>query len=281
MKPIPLIVMAGLLVGSLAAQAPPQADAIMTAARTALGGDARIAGVKRLIVSGRTRQLRGENLIPIEFVSLFEFPDRYVRQEEVPAQASGPTLQGFNGREAIQPPGPQRGGGGRGVPPPGASPAGVSPPPGAPPPPGAVGRARGPLAADPVTTMKQDVVRLLLGLFASSREVLPVTFASAGTAEAPEGTADAIDVSGPGGFAARVFIGQRDHLPLMVSWRPPAAPPDAPDNRLYFADYRDVNGLKLPYRIRRASGATTTEETTIDRYRVNAKIDPRKFEVKP
>jgi hypothetical protein len=78
-----------------------------------------------------------------------------------------------------------------------------------------------------------------------------------------------------------MFIGQRDHLPLMVSWRPLPGPPDAPDNRLYFADYRDVNGLKLPFRIRRASGATTTEETTIDRYRVNAKIDPRKFEVKP
>ena len=51
------------------------------------------------------------------------------------------------------------------------------------------------------------------------------------------------------------------------------------ENRLYFADYRDVgNGLKLPFRLRRGIGAETTEETTFDRYRVNAKIDPRKFE---
>jgi hypothetical protein len=82
---------------------------------------------------------------------------------------------------------------------------------------------------------------------------------------------------------------------------PPAPPKDAPkeemdkyskevlairakaqatpvENRLYFADYRDVDGLKLPFRLRRAIGAETTEETTFDRYRVNAKIDPRKFE---
>ena len=44
----------------------------------------------------------------------------------------------------------------------------------------------------------------------------------------------------------------------------------APEQRLFFADYRDVDGLKLPFRIRRAAGAETTEETTFDRYRINA-----------
>jgi len=50
------------------------------------------------------------------------------------------------------------------------------------------------------------------------------------------------------------------------------------EHRLYFADYRDVDGLKFPFRLRRAIGTETTEETTFDRFRVNAKIDPRKFE---
>ena len=50
------------------------------------------------------------------------------------------------------------------------------------------------------------------------------------------------------------------------------------ENRLYFADYRDVEGLKLPFRLRRAIGTETTEETTFDRYRVNIKIDQKKFE---
>ena len=52
------------------------------------------------------------------------------------------------------------------------------------------------------------------------------------------------------------------------------------ENRIYYADYRDVDGLKLPFRIRRAVGATTVEETMFDRYRINARVDPRKFEVR-
>ena len=58
---------------------------------------------------------------------------------------------------------------------------------------------------------------------------------------------------------------------------PPGAKP-APEQRLFFADYRDVDGLKLPFRIRRAAGTETTEETTFDRYRINAKVDPRRFD---
>jgi hypothetical protein len=113
------------------------------------------------------------------------------------------------------------------------------------------------------------------------------------------------------GFAMRVFISTSTHLPLMVTWQPPAPargpsragaplvapkppsgeaglaapkPPSgeggAPESRLYFAEYQDVSGLQLPFRIRRAAGADTIEETTFDRYRINAKIDPKKFEVR-
>ena len=51
------------------------------------------------------------------------------------------------------------------------------------------------------------------------------------------------------------------------------------EHRIYFADYRDVEGVKLPFRLRRAIGTDTTEETTFDRFRLNTKIDPRKFAV--
>jgi hypothetical protein len=50
------------------------------------------------------------------------------------------------------------------------------------------------------------------------------------------------------------------------------------EHRLYFADYRDVDGVKFPFRLRRAIGTETTEETTFDRFRINARIDQRKFE---
>jgi hypothetical protein len=50
------------------------------------------------------------------------------------------------------------------------------------------------------------------------------------------------------------------------------------EHRLYFADYREVDGLRFPFRLRRAIGTETTEETTFDRFRINTRIDPRKFD---
>ena len=43
-------------------------------------------------------------------------------------------------------------------------------------------------------------------------------------------------------------------------------------------DYRDSDGLKFPFRLRRAIGTDTIEETTFDRFKLNSKIDPKKFE---
>jgi hypothetical protein len=53
-----------------------------------------------------------------------------------------------------------------------------------------------------------------------------------------------------------------------------------PETRLYFGEYREVSGLQLPFRLRRALGADTVEETTYDGYKINSKIDPKKFEVR-
>src|SRR5262245_4871908 len=113
---------ASILAGAaLAAQTAP-ADAaagVLAAARQALGGEGKIAAVRTLVVTGRTRQIRGENLVPIEFEIAIELPDRYVRKDEVPAQESGPTTTGFNGDDLIQEPsGPPQGRAGAAPPPP-------------------------------------------------------------------------------------------------------------------------------------------------------------------
>jgi hypothetical protein len=251
----------GLTLQAQTAAPPPTAtpsqdgQTVMTAAHEALGGDKRIAAIKTIVATGRTRQVQGDNLVPIEFEIDIELPDKYVRTDEIPARESGPTRRGFNGSAVIQPP-------------------------------AAPGRAGGP-AVDPAVSLHQDFARLTLGMFATSFSTYPLTFTYAGAAEAPEGKADVIDVKGPDNFAARLFINNQTHIPLMLSWTAPSGPargtpaPAAPaETRLYFADYRDVDGLKLPFRIRRANGATTVEETTFDRFRINAKIDPKKFEAR-
>ncbi len=321
------------------AQAPGRDPApILAAAREALGGEKRLSGVKNFVATGRTRQIRGDNLVPIEFEIAVELPDKYVRKDEIPAQESGPTSTGFNGDELIQLPVPT---------PPAAPPA------------AAAGRTGGPPAAPSqgmldaariarVAAVKQDFVRLTLGMFAASFSSYPLTFTYVGQAEAPQGKADVLEAKAPPNFSVQLFINSQTHLPIMVSWKqapgraggggrgrgdgppaegrgrgtappvegratppsaapgaapqgPPAgAPPGAPagpgpgapsagpsaappafvEYRIYYADYRDVDGMQWPFRLRRATGPDTTEETIFDRFKINTKIDPRKFEVR-
>ncbi len=250
-----------LLVVWLAAQtAPAKSDptAILAATRAALGGESRIAAIKTLIVNGRTRQVRGNNLVPIEFEIQSELPDRYSRRDEIPAQDTGPTTTGFNGDRLVQIPKP-----------PVALPDAAM--------------------ASRVTGVKQDFARLMLGLFASSYSSYPLTFTYIAQAEAPQGKADVLEAKGPSGFTARLFVNAQTHVPIMVSWevKGPMNPAPAPapggtagavEHRLYFADHREIDGLQLPFRIRRAIGPDTTEETTFDRVRINARVDPRRFE---
>ena len=387
-----------------------RAEQVLTEARAALGGD-KLASVKTIVASGRTRRVRGNNLVPIEFELSIQLPDKYLRVDEFPAEDTDPTSSGFNGDALIQipplPAGPPPGAmppGARGGPPgaapagppgstppgapagqpaaapPGSKPAAVPPgqppatppgqpsptPPGQPPaaapgarpndpaapagpggpggrsgmPPGGPGMmAGGPMgpggrgpAMDPrrarVATVKQDFARLALGLLAAS-PAYPLTFSWAAMAEAPQGQADVLEAKGEGNFTLRYFVHSKTRLPIMVSWTtpptnvivtipgqpppasvapgavvvtgPPAPAANAPkeetdkyakevlalrskaqatpvEHRLYFAGYRDVDGVKLPFRLRRAIGSETTEETTFDRFRLNAKIDSRKFE---
>ena len=66
----------------------------------------------------------------------------------------------------------------------------------------------------------------------------------------------------------------------LVRGRSGGAAANAPESRLYYSDYREVDGVRLPFRVRRAVGKDTTEETMIDRFRLNTRIDPKKFVLK-
>ncbi len=364
-----VVCLSAVMVGT--AQGPaPEATKVLAATREALGGDQKLAAVKSFVATGRTRKVSGNSLVPIEFEIACELPDKYVRRDEIPAQESGPTSTGFNGEGLIQlpppeaspqapaanpaaansaatkpaapaaaPAAPQKAAGQTPTAPasapadgatankPGAAPfSAINAPPGLPPgPPPDPRKAR-------VTSIKQDFVRLTLGMFATSFSTYPLTFTFVGQAEAPQGKADVIDAKGTGNFTLRFFVNDETHLPIMVSWTTPATnvvlvvpgtpPPenlapgsikvDAPappaatapqeekdkyakdlqelrkkalagakpiENRIYFADYRDIgNGIKFPFRLRRAVGAETIEETNFDNFKINARIDPRRFE---
>src|SRR5262249_16735162 len=139
-----------LAAGALHAVQAPAVDpaAVLSAAREAMGGEKRLSAVKSFTASGRTQQVRGDNLVPIEFEINVELPDKYARRDEIPAQESGPTTLGFNGDALIQLPVP--------APPPARA--------GVPPPTEAQLQAQRTARAN---TVKQDFVRLTLGMFAA------------------------------------------------------------------------------------------------------------------
>src|SRR5436305_5551156 len=215
-------VLAVVLLATVHGQTPDAAQ-VLAGAREAMGGEKKLSAVRSFVATGRTRQLRGNNLVPIEFEINCELPDKFVRTDEFPAQDADPTTLGFNGETLLQFPAPSPGRGG-------------------PPPP----------PQQRVNAVKQDFVRLTLGMFAASFSSYPLTFRYAAVGEAPEGKADILDVVGPANFSARLVVQQQTHLPVMLMWQQPAPNPQAKpiENRIYYADFRDVGGLKLPFRLR-------------------------------
>ena len=179
-----------------------KAAPILAAARQALGGD-KLAAIRTLSARGQTRRLRGNNLVPILFEMDLELPDKYLRKDESPAENSDPTSLGFNGSDLLQ------------VPPPRCSARTCRRAAG--PPGGARCRTRGAHS----DTVKQDFVRFALGMFAQSFDAYPLTFGYAAQAQAPQGTADVLDVRGADGFALRFLIQSDTHMPVMVSWTLP------------------------------------------------------------
>jgi len=276
-----------LVAGVTAAEQSTDALPVLIKAREALGGEKKLSAIKTIVAQGQTRQIRGESLIPIVFEINIELPAKYSRRDETPAVESGYSTAGFSGDDLIQLPVPSTP-----VMPPMAQRPGGPPPPT----PEQIAAMQAGQRKSRVATLKQDYARLMLGLFAGTTEAFPLTFQRTGIAESPQGKADVIAVTGANNFKANFLVNQETHLPVMISWTPPspparpggpapgarpggAAPPAPPEFRLYFADFRDEGGVMWPHRIRRATNGETTEETTFDRFKLNTKIDPKKFEV--
>ena len=158
---------------------------------------------------------------------------------------------------------------------------------------------------------KTEASRLMLGWFAMAHPAAQATYTYLGEAESVEGKAYVVDVKNADGFAARLFVDEQTHLPLMVTYQAaqprvinqsmsvPAGghpstnsaelekqlqdlqrqPPQMADYTIYFEDWRSADGIRFPFKMRRATGGTTTEEWTVSKIKLNPKLDARKFAV--
>jgi hypothetical protein len=120
-----------------------------------------------------------------------------------------------------------------------------------------------------------------------------------GTAQADDGAADVLETTS-GSSTLRLFLDQRTHLPLMLTYEdlmprsvvrqgrrgPPdreeltrlrSEPPQQVTFDLRFDDYREVEGVKLPHRLTLAVAGKPSEEWTIERFKVNPTFKENAF----
>jgi hypothetical protein len=309
------VAVAFIAAGSMAAAQGRDADQILAGARTALGGD-KLAAVKWVTGVGRTVRANPDGTsAENEFELALELPDKYLMRSVVAAMGNMSVyrMTGFNGGQVIdeidRPPNLS---GGMIV-------IRMAGPGGAVDPEKMTAEQKAAFDQQRLLANKKDYAKLALGMFAMSPAAYPLALADGGQAESPDGKADVIDVTGEGGFAAKLFIDAQTHLPLMLSrmdkeplvmrmgpgggGHAEAAPSMSKEDRekamadldarrkeaeaklrivefrIYYADYRNVGGVQWPHRIQRSIDGKPTEELIFDTIKVNPKIDAKKFQV--
>ena len=282
--------MADIFHGVSAQDAAAKAQQLIAQARAALGGDK----LKSLSATGNYRRTFGQMEMSGEVSYDLMLPDKMMKTETMSPAPSleitrVETLNGDDVWEDQQ----QRGGGGgmmifrRGPGGPGVDPQ---------------------KAQDMMRQgVRSDFARLLISWLLTTPSSFPVEFRFAGEAESPDGKADVLEAKGPGGFAARLFLDQKTHYPLMLTYNgkkprivTQTAAPGAPRNpeemekrmkemeaetakqpdvefRIYLSDYREVNGVSFPHKLARAIENEVNEELEIKTVKINPQFKPEKF----
>ena len=270
-----------------------RAAQLIEQARAAIGGEAKLKAIESLTASGKLRRViqtqDGESQIEGEIELSLLLPDKYKRVETTSlaeGMAQVERISGFNGEETFSD--ARSSGGGMVM---------IRTAPETPQ--GQAAQAR---------SLRRDYGRLLLGWLIAAPTNFSLEFIYAGDAETKDGKADAIDVKGADGFAARLFLDKQSHRPLMMSYRAPQAQgmvmrtmtgspeeaekrqkevqeearrreanPQLVDVEVYFSDYRAVDGVTLPHRITRAVNGQFSEEWEMKKFKVNPTLKAADF----
>jgi hypothetical protein len=261
---------AALAQGNLAAAPAAEAAARTILAKTAeaLGGAAALARVHSLRAEGHSTRALGPMRMAASVELVLDRPARYVRRESVRLGGmAAQTVTGFDGLRFIQSSSvPQS--------------AAVATP--------------AAFAAAAAAGLRQELTLFLIGFLGAAFDGTALQATSAGTAESPEGQADAVWLVLPSGVEATLFVNASTGLPLMISWRggDPSRPltvAQAPasitagsvgpaEHRFHFSDYRPVGDVRWPFLVRHSVDGRTIEELRFDRFVLNPAINADEFQ---
>ncbi len=272
---IALAMSAGSLVARVAGDT--KAAELLAKARAAVGGEKQVSKVQGLSCAGTVQRMMGGRQMSGELTIDLQLPDKMLRTESLNPMGDAiiVTEQGINGDRLLR------------------NTRILNAPPNAvmrtPPPPAAGSDAE----TQAIRGSRAELARLTVALLLASPASLPAEFSYAGEAESPDGKADVLDVRGPSSFAAKLFLDQSTHRPLMLAYRgiaprvvvqtqqsshtdpaaapAPAAPPaqEPVDITMFFDDFKPVDGVLLPHHITRSVAGETAEEWTFKTIKVN------------
>lgn len=273
----------------------PKAAEIVARMREALGGAAKLEAVKALsaeadlrrVIPGEggaePRDMAGELTVDVLR------PERYLKVETLSPFPGGPVFSvgtGLDGAEAWRAPlnAPSTGG-------------------------HVVMRVAAPEGPAGATSLRKrtraEMTRLLLVTLGGAGDG-SLTYTYGGEAEAPEGRAHVVDVAGPEGFKARLFVDRETHRPLFVSYMgvlprvqvrqargergegerlqreaqiqaQAAQPAPEVETRLFVSEFKAVDGVLLPHVVSQSIDKGPTEEWTVKKWKVNPALKPESF----
>ena len=238
----------GLAVSLHATPSPPGgqgATELLARARQALGGDARLGSIRSFVATGSITRGYRSRLNHGSFEVAAELPDRFVSREAMTyVRLPDPGRIEEDRRQATL------GFNGRRViyEPPGTNRRTA---------PARFGQAEvGPL----LPQAQLDFVRLTLGMFAASFAGAPLTFSDPGGV--PGSHTVAVEL--PQGRTMLLEFDPVTHLPARF-------------DDVQYSDYRQVDGMKVPFRITRLGSAKYVDASTLDSIRFNVEIPTRRF----
>ena len=285
---------------------------IISAARKALGGEDKIAGLKTLSAEGPFRRSMGGRDMEGTLIVTLGRPDKMHRLEEMQmgGMVGGPTIErtmalnGASSWEDTQNRGGM-GGGMRIMMQTGGGPGGGQMTP------EQLNEAR-------TRRMRVQMNRLTAALLADAG----TQWVDAGIAESPDGKADILETKEETGRTLRLFIDHNTRLPLMVQYQDPKPmvmmagprgpggpggppppgggdrpqmtpeemqkraeemrrnPPPLGNYALHLSDFKKVDGIMLPHKIETSLDGEPNEEWTIEKFKVNPSIKADLWEKK-
>ena len=267
------------------------AEAVLAEMRAALGGDAALEAIQTLSVSGDVTHSLGSARHGSSVEIFAMLPDHYLeirrsRQSfpgPAPMELESTNYSGFKGDELIR------------------RTDSTMPVPPDPYPPDRI-----------LQNSKRHFARFATALFGKSFAGSPFTFTYVGPESADGQPVEVLEMKAPDGYVMRLYVNTATHLPAAVAWQAPPpmaftmtststvavrngqvvsqsppsfdpgpARPAQPDVtwRSVYAEFKVQDGLNWPHRFKEMLGDKVTADLKLGKFKINPKIDPRRFNV--